>query len=89
MTPAARTRTRSLDRADYLLRLLGQHGPLSVDALAQRMDLSPSGVRWHLNRLEKAGLVVMVPETRAEREQRLRGRRVSPKSPRLMTYRLL
>lgn len=81
-------RRRLEDRVDQILQLLARHGPLSVDALAQRMDLSPSGVRWHLNRLEKAGLVVMVPETRAEREQRLRGRRVSPKSPRLMRYRI-
>lgn len=84
-----RTRSRSLDRAGEIVRLLRQHGPLSVDALALRLGISGSGVRTHLKRLEAAGVIVMEPETRAEREQRLRGRHVSPKSPRLMRYRLV
>lgn len=82
-------RRRLEDRVDQILRLLGHHGPLSVDALAQRTGLSSAGVRAHLKRLEAAELIVMEPETLAQRAERLRGRHVSPKSPRLMRYRLV
>lgn len=40
-----------------LLRLLRYEGPLSLDELAERMELSKTGTRTHALRLEDAGLI--------------------------------
>jgi predicted ArsR family transcriptional regulator len=52
-----------------LFRLLGELGrPGETVELAQRLDLHPNGVRVHLERLERAGLVIR------ERTRQARGR---------------
>jgi len=49
----------------HLFRLLGELGrPATTVELAERLDLHPNGVRVHLDRLERDGLLVSTTESR-------------------------
>ena len=54
-------------RQAILEALRGEGGGLDTNQLAERLDLHPNTIRWHLGRLEHAGLVQATPERRHRR----------------------
>jgi predicted ArsR family transcriptional regulator len=71
-SPAAPAEDRTRDR---VVRSILEHGPSTVAALAERLDLTPAAVRRHLDGLLETGLV----EARAVRAYGARGRGRPPR----------
>lgn len=56
---------------ETLFRLLEPPGESTIPELAQRVGLTPSGVRWHVHKLQQAGLVAPISEGSAARFRRI------------------
>ncbi len=69
MVEAAEVRTR-----DAVVRLIQQNGPQSAAALAERLELSPAGVRRHLDALVADGALAEATPRPSSRRPRGRGR---------------